>query len=366
MSLGTNLRMEKSEQNIRLIIFFPNYGEEIDITTPIVATINEIIEALQDEGIIPRTDSSGHRAEYIIYKKGNGTSLQGNIPLDKIGLKNNDRLILSRLVSAGGSGESFYGNMTYFLPEKLSFRQKKVCSVRIAKKEIAKFILTEKYPSKEISEIEINDLMIVKLEENANDKHLQINPLSTEEQIISDVSFSEWKFELIPKKTGFTSVILRIIMPKIIEGFGERYKDVLLLNKEIEITSSSIGYGGEEKIMQFKNIFEWTDSFRDDIYNFISENKTGKAITKLINFFQNHDLEVLNAIIIFQAQWNEGKNRCLLNLISQSDWMMLQTKINYGILEIIRNIENKKRSNQFNLPVINRIENQVKEVLTHN
>jgi len=150
-------------------------------------------------------------------------------------------------------------------------------------------------------------------------------------------------------------------MPEILEGFGERYKDVFLLNKEVEISDSD--EFNSESLYDFKTVYEWSAELKKEIYGYISKNETGKALAVLVNFFQQHDIDLLNAMIIFQAQWNEGRNKYLLTLINQNDWMMIQTKVNFGILEMLKNIEGRNTKPIVNLPIINRVKNQIEDIL---
>lgn len=121
-------------------------------------------------------------------------------------------------------------------------------------------------------------------------------------------------------------------------AWGERKKDVFLLNHEVEITHSHT-QSNQEFIHDFRHIYEWTERFRQEIYNFIRDNHTGQALSKLANFYQQCSRDVFHSVLLLQAQWNEGRNQHLTNRIMDNEWYMVQARVNMGILELVKDIE---------------------------
>jgi hypothetical protein len=88
----------------------------------------------------------------------------------------------------------------------------------------------------EIEELKISELMKVRLSGDDFD----IIPQDEEEQIIEQTGFTEWAWDVTPRKSGkkiiHLHVILRIILP-----FGEEKKDYPVLDREIAV-KVNLGY----------------------------------------------------------------------------------------------------------------------------
>ena len=380
-------RRNNTDSILQLTIRIMPQGEEVEIEIPNITTGKELIKYLFERNLAPRYDTNGNPYIYELVSKKTNSKIYDDKSLKECFIKNDEIIYFMPKLVAGGKPkqatksignkttasntswherissyfkigkvkeENIYdelddsvepkGKLAYYLPTKAKINQRVKCNIRIAKKELADYIIKESLePESELKGIEIGELMIVTLKENSINEHLIINALSTEEQSIQSGSFTEWVFELLPKKVGFTSLMLRVTMKVLVEGFGERKKDVLLICHELEITNNVVA-GQECYFNQFTQLYEWTDSFKDKIYNLIKNNETGLALTNLINIFQKYDLDIFNMMVLLQSQWNEGRNKNLLNLISINDWMMIQTKVNFGILELMKNLENGNNS----------------------
>ncbi len=332
------------------------FERDIEVLNTITGqdVLNEILS--WDEVEIKRP---GERYAYRLISKGTGQEIFLKNTLLESGLIKDEETIIIALDLEGGG---FSGIMMFELPYLLEIGEDHEYMIRIGKKDLAEQIQKENLgPNTKISEIEINKLMVVNLEENSLKDHLFIKNLSTQEQIINESDFSTWIFHITPLRLGFTSVVLRVTMPEIVEGFGERRRDVFLFNQEVQITKNqNKSYRGY--FFKAKEIYEWTEGFRNQIYTHISRNETGLALEYLINFFQKCDLELFNAMILLQAQWNEGRNQNLFNAISLNDWLMIQSRVNYCILELIKNIEHNKLDPLENLPIISGLNDQMSDL----
>ena len=135
--------------------------------------------------------------------------------------------ILHQPVSSGQSGKK-QGKVLYHIPGMMQVKKWTRCTIRLAWEEI---ILTEglRIPEEErvIESIRLGNVMQVSLEESRNGQNFEINPLNNTEQFISEDEFTEWLFDVKPYKEGTFTLILRVTLIQIIEGF-ERKKDIVL------------------------------------------------------------------------------------------------------------------------------------------
>lgn len=120
------------------------------------------------------------------------------------------------------------GKVLYHIPGMMQVEKWTRCTIRLAWEEI---ILTEdlSIPEEErvIESIRLGNVMQVSLEESRNGQNFEINALNNTEQFISEDEFTEWLFDVKPHKEGIFTLILRVTLIQIIEGF-ERKKDIVL------------------------------------------------------------------------------------------------------------------------------------------
>jgi len=157
-------------------------GEELEVELPNTATGALIIDYILEEGFCARNDNEGHPIIYDLLIKTSGITICGNETLFKKGVKTGETLLFLPRLIAGG----FEGNMVYYMPKKFKIGQKSECNVTIGKTELKHYMFSHGIKPEEIKEIEINNIMIVKLSENSINNHLYIKSLNTEEQIISN------------------------------------------------------------------------------------------------------------------------------------------------------------------------------------
>jgi hypothetical protein len=120
------------------------------------------------------------------------------------------------------------GKVLYHIPGMMQVEKWTRCTIRLAWEEL---ILSEglRIPEEErvVESIRMGNVMQVSLEESQNGQNFEINPLNNTEQFISEDEFTEWLFDVKPHKEGTFTLILRVTLIQIIEGF-ERKKDVVL------------------------------------------------------------------------------------------------------------------------------------------
>lgn len=337
-------------------------GNEAELELPSEATGAMIIESLisDPDFDIQRVNPIDNRPYvYTLRSKGLGKEISKSKTLYEAGVQSGDTLILSPELVAGG-GER--GKMIHNLPSKAKIGKSRIVNVRVAKEAFSEYLLKNEIGlDNEINEIEISDIMHVTLKENARKEYMIVKNLSTKEQIVSDDFFSEWVFEIIPVRIGTTALLLKIGLHEIIKDFGERTKDVFLINQELDIEFSE--KENFSFMTEFEEVFAWSEALKSELYDYIAKNETGLALSKLINFFQKKSVDLLHSIILLQAQWNDGKNKYLLNLIPNNDWMIIQNRINYAILELMKKIEQKANFIEQDFSLIKELNDKLENVI---
>jgi hypothetical protein len=125
--------------------------------------------------------------------------------------------------------KSKYGKVLYHIPELMQIQEWTRCIVRLAWDEL---LLTENLKTPEegkvIDDIRLGEVMQVCLEEGRYDATFEIKSLSSKEQIILLDDYTEWLFDVKALKEGSFTLVLRVTLLQIVEGFGERKKDIVL------------------------------------------------------------------------------------------------------------------------------------------
>lgn len=351
---------------IRLTIKILPSGEEVDIDLPITSTPKEIIAELIRHNLAPASDSSGNEINYSL--SGNNRALGEDETIEEAGLKEGDSLLMiPKIVAGGGStlSERRKGKLVYRIPNEICVGNKERIDIRISKSGLQDFLLTKGLVEKsEINKIEIGKLMKVTIEENSIKKGLEIVPLTNEEQLITKENYTEWIFNVLPTRIGLSSILMKVSLIKHLKDIGLKEKVVFLFEQEIDvITAHSNRISLNDKTHEFAEIEEvtnWNKEKNDLVIEHISKNDTGKAISILANHFQDFK-QFQSSIITLKAQYNHGKNLSNLNLIEQSKWWMIQSKINYSVLQLVGQIkENSKEFTFENHEEINGMLNELK------
>lgn len=133
---------------------------------------------------------------------------------------------------------SRYGKVLYHIPELMQVHEWTRCIVRLAWDEL---LLTEnlQIPDKEktIGDIRLGEVMQVSLEEGRDSSSFQIKGLSSTEQLILSDDYTEWLFDVKALREGTFTLMLRVTLLQIVEGFGPRKKDIVL---EREVTTKAL------------------------------------------------------------------------------------------------------------------------------
>lgn len=124
---------------------------------------------------------------------------------------------------------SKYGKVLYHIPELMQIQEWTRCIVRLAWDEL---LLKEnlKLPAEEqvIDDIRLGEVMQVSIEEGRDGDAFDIKSLSSTEQVILVDDYTEWLFDIKALREGTFTVVLRVTLLQLVEGFGERKKDIVL------------------------------------------------------------------------------------------------------------------------------------------
>jgi len=125
------------------------------------------------------------------------------------------------------------GQLEYEIPDLMENGKQYQCKVRIGGEEVAMDFL--KISSKSVhSNIQVSDEMMVKLIDPSGGESFDITELNSEWQGIFTNQFTEWNFNVRPKKSGRFEMLLRIS----IKSQG-RVKDINVVQKEVLVSASA-------------------------------------------------------------------------------------------------------------------------------
>lgn len=120
------------------------------------------------------------------------------------------------------------GKVLYHIPSMMEVESWSRCTVRVAWEEL---LLLEDLDIPEedrlIESIRLGEVMQVALIESPAEGNFSIQPLTNQEQIVSEDEFTQWLFDVKPFKQGRFKLLLRVTLIQIVQG-KERTKDIVL------------------------------------------------------------------------------------------------------------------------------------------
>lgn len=320
-------------------------SEDVDVAVPPEATSIEIIETLLDHNLGSRKDNDGNKISYALRQKGKMHDLKEDATIQEEGVQNGDTLLMVPVLHAGDVGKIFFS-----IPGVLLIGEKAVAKVKISRyaldasiKEDKDFIVEEV----EVELIEVSEIMQCTLEENSIRNHIEIIPVTREEQFFGDEGRINWRFDLFPYSIGITSLILKVSITKYFEGLGEKHKDVFIFDKEVLISNNSKGKffphkDTEVSLNTVEEIFQWNADKKKEIIGYIQKGENGIALSELANISQKINAEVFNSIIVLQAKLNQVRNRHNLGIIDLQEWLMVSSKVSYATLELLNDLDKSR------------------------
>ncbi len=135
------------------------------------------------------------------------------------------------------------GRILYHIPAKMQKDVTSLCTIRIAPEDIPEAILKEALERNKtiIEDIRrIGKYMKVQLVNDSNENAFFIKNKSTEEQVIEEDDYSEWLYDVTPRIEGIHSLQLKVSVTLVRDEHGKEYKDVVVLDRDVEITTHAI------------------------------------------------------------------------------------------------------------------------------
>lgn len=151
-----------------------------------------------------------------------------------------------KIVGDNSDGKSPVGKILYSVPSKMRLMMPVRCLIRIAPEDLSTLKLVEGIPTDaaiEIDSVRIGEVMTAKIANAPSDESFTISNLSTSEQVIEDGFATEWLFNVLPLKPGIHSLYIKVTVKVLIEGFGEKSRDIFVMDKKIEIVTEEVPTG---------------------------------------------------------------------------------------------------------------------------
>jgi formylglycine-generating enzyme required for sulfatase activity len=131
------------------------------------------------------------------------------------------------------------GKILYHIPAEMTRGNRSRCVIRISPEEVADAILTKDIsdqPLRDVEPVRIAKMMKVVLEDLPGESNFEVGLLSEHvEQPILEEEVTEWIYTVKPLKSGQFSLVLKVSISEIIDSYGERWKDVVVLDREIRV-----------------------------------------------------------------------------------------------------------------------------------
>jgi serine/threonine protein kinase len=260
------------------------------------------------------------------------------------------------------------GQILYKIPEKMKVMANNRCLVRIAPLNLIKDDLykgLEESPYAKHEKIKISGLMSCTLFETGNPQNpnFKIVPLSTQEQEVDFDDYTEWLFDVFPYRKGFFALILKVTRKNYTENNKKVNKDVLVLNREIQVENLI-----EPSIIEWDsfNQVSWNSDVRKEIQILLSSGETGKCLSIIANILQANDtsVDLFDSIILLQSRWNSSKNSFEQNIIDYQEWSRIVARINQAILSLLSSIDAENKNKITFTPKIGEIKNEIDALTT--
>ena len=245
----------------------------------------------------------------------------------------------------GGAESPFKkGKILYAIPEQMSLADSSRCLVRIAPDHITTDELEFglKKEEKEIGKnesLKITQVMKVELVEANDLGNFDITARNSEEQPILPFGFTEWTFDVRSKRPGHHALLLRVSAKINIPSYGERAFDVAVLDRAVIVTTSA--QAQQELSFTEQEIPDpsWDEEDEQAVINALELGRTDKALERIANFVQDKDRDFQTEVIMLQSRWNDNANQLAENLVTASDWDVLNNRIRHSIIKLLESLK---------------------------
>lgn len=237
------------------------------------------------------------------------------------------------------------GNILYAVPDQMKLEEKTRCTVRIAPEEIAKEILSEGLDeatakAAKTEGIKLTQMMKVELLEAEQKGNFEIVNRNDDEQPVFPFGFTEWEFDVTPKRPGHYALLLRVTAKVVIPGFGEKGMNVAVLDRAIRVsTDGSVVTANFEKQSIPDPVWDATDT--QAVHSFIAEGRTDKAIARMCNYVFDKNVELHASLLILQGRWNQNTNKLEEKMIRHEDWDIVNNQVRVSVLGILEDLNSQ-------------------------
>ena len=181
--------------------------------------------------------------------------------------------------------------------------------------------------------------MRVELEDAQQKDNFTITHRNSPEQPILPFTFTEWGFEVTPKRPGHYALLLRVIAKLNIPGFGERPFDVATLDRAIQVTATASAEEREPFTTQTIPDPTWDKDDQQAAEQALAAGRADKAIERLANFVQDKDQEFHLQLILLQGRWNDNTNQLQEGRIRAEDWDVVNNKVRFAVIQLMKKIQ---------------------------
>lgn len=174
---------------------------------------------------------------------------------------------LAELLKQNKLQQKKIGKILYSIPNEMQVHKAFTCIIRIGTETVDNELLMEDIADTNITHIEnlprISEVMKVNLCEIGSSNFEIISLNSQAEQVITAGEYTEWKFRVKPLLAGEHTLVLQVSVIEIVPNFGERRKDIKVLEKIITVVTAPI--------VEKKPVFEASNNNFVPLINSLSE-----------------------------------------------------------------------------------------------
>lgn len=251
--------------------------------------------------------------------------------------------------NSGKPADPNVGKIVYSIPNKMQVDKEMKCIVRIGKQHIKDAVMRAGLDDDTVTaeSVRIGKVMKVSIRETSNGDNFKIEMVGNNEmQLIGDMNFTQWRFDVTPLRIGKFALTLIVSVQENVPGFGILGTDVVVLDRVVSVKTVANPDAGF--ITFGEAMSTWNDSLRADIMEAVQNSELDLALESLANFIQDKDRTLRDEISILLNNWTKGENNFNLQLITHEDWNVVQAKVSQAILNIINSID--EMYNKFNAP----------------
>lgn len=232
------------------------------------------------------------------------------------------------------------GKILHHIPSAMPLNTLSTCRIRIApetlrQEDIESGLTKEEKAAATTEVLRTSSVMKVELLNHpTNTDSFTISSQNNLEQPVFPFTYSEWLFDVQPKRPGHHAMLLRVTARVNIPGFGERSFDVAVYNRAIQVHAGEKPLTDEAFDKQPIPDPTWDEADNAVLTQALEQNNIAAAIERLANFLQDKDRELTDELLLLQARWNDNSHALNDGRIATADWDLMNSQIRYAITQI--------------------------------